>query len=142
MTIKYKLKDAATISVKRWELLDSQNNYFVMRNIKFSIIFFLAFILLSSCSKDKEDNEKSFLEIKNETRSLIEPIPLVFNYAYANYTMVELCACDCNAANIAQNVLNSQFSNIPQYVDLTPLNYNCTQLFERLSLTCNKTDNV
>ena len=94
-----------------------------------------------SCAKDASQTTKSFSEIKSETRTLIEPIGLVFNYAYSNYTMIQLCACNCSAANIAQNVLNSQFSSIPMYSSLSPLNYNCTELFKRLSVTCNKSEN-
>lgn len=102
-------------------------------------MFTLSIVTIVSCSKNNGETENSFKKIETEVRELVEPIGQVWNYAYVNYTMEELCACNCNAANIAQNVINSQFALIPEYEDLPLFDYSCDELFERISTTCDIT---
>ncbi len=96
-------------------------------------------LILTSCSKKDEIEETrkaQFVEMRAQNKLLYKSLDEVWNFTYDTYSMEFLCACDCNAAQIAQSILNTRLLNLDEFKGMLPLNYNCTQLFERLSTTC------
>lgn len=68
-TMEYNLRDAATILVKRWVLLDSQRKFYAMKSL-FKLVFLFMLIMASIQSCQKE--ESSILHLLNEQSGLIK----------------------------------------------------------------------
>ena len=72
-TTKYNLRDAATILVKRWELLDSQKNFKMIKVIK-NFLLFLFLISISACNQDENMNEENMTTESLVFKKLYIPI--------------------------------------------------------------------